>query len=217
MAPNIVNIVKSVKSSWFPKSSKSYWEMRYRRGGNSGPGSYDRLSLFKADIINTFIKKHNIKSIIDFGCGDGNQLKLLDTPRYIGLDVSPHIVEQCKKQFSGDLYKTFYGADQMPTNYKADLTMSLDVLYHLIEDEVFDIYMNKLFKASNNYVIIYSCNFENIDDFPPHVRLRKFTPWIEKYKPNFKLMKHIPNKYPWEENDPVRTSFADFYIFEKVN
>lgn len=37
--------------------------------------------------------------------------------------------------------------------------MSLDVIYHLIEDEIYNKYMNNLFMAAEKYVFIYSSNF----------------------------------------------------------
>jgi hypothetical protein len=37
---------------------------------------------------------------------------------------------------------------------------------------------------------------------------------VEENAKNFKLIKHIPNKYPFDGNGE-RTSLADFYIFEK--
>ena len=54
----------------------SYWENRYKNNGNSGAGSYGRLAEFKADVINNFIAENKITSVIEFGCGDGNQLSL---------------------------------------------------------------------------------------------------------------------------------------------
>lgn len=38
-------------------NSLNYWENRYAGGGNSGDGSYGRLSVFKADFINKFIEE----------------------------------------------------------------------------------------------------------------------------------------------------------------
>ena len=35
--------------------SAAYWEERYRRGGNSGAGSYGKLAEFKAEVINDFV------------------------------------------------------------------------------------------------------------------------------------------------------------------
>ena len=74
--------------------SKKYWNDRYIKGGNSGKGSYNHLAKFKADVINSFIKHYKIKSIIDYGIGDGNQLKLFNTENliYTGIDVSRFII-----------------------------------------------------------------------------------------------------------------------------
>ena len=80
---------------------------RYETGGNSGDGSYNRLAEFKAEIINEFINKNKISKVIDFGCGDGNQLKLLRVPSYIGYDVSPRALQVCRKEFPNDHTKKF--------------------------------------------------------------------------------------------------------------
>ena len=88
--------VASVRSLWHGGAgrqtafqSSAYWQERYRQGSNSGPGSYGRLALFKAEIVNRFVRDHNIADIIEFGSGDGAQLTLADYPRYVGVDVSP--------------------------------------------------------------------------------------------------------------------------------
>ncbi len=93
--------------------------------------------------------------------------------------------------------------------------MSLDVIYHLIEDDVFNSYMNQLFDSSKKYVIIYSCNFEKV--LAVHVRCRKFSDWIEKNKKDWKLIKYIKNKFPYRKEKKAHTSFSDFYIYEKKN
>ena len=41
------------------KGSKKYWESRYVNEGNSGPGSYGILAVFKSEIINNFVSKNN--------------------------------------------------------------------------------------------------------------------------------------------------------------
>ena len=90
----------------FPGSEK-YWETRYAAGGNSGVGSYDKFAEFKADTINRFVVDRQIQSVIEFGCGDGNQLKLATYPRYIGFDVSETIISSCQDCFADDDCKTF--------------------------------------------------------------------------------------------------------------
>jgi hypothetical protein len=109
----IIKIIKTFfkkigiyKPSYFTTSPK-YWDERYKKGGNSGAGSYNRLAEFKAEVINDFIKQKNIFTVIEFGCGDGNQLKYFDVPSYTGYDISPTIVEHCTKIFENDKSKTF--------------------------------------------------------------------------------------------------------------
>jgi len=197
-------------------NSGQYWEDRYKRGGNSGAGSYDRLAEFKAEIINKFVKDKNISTVIEFGCGDGNQLKYFDFPSYTGYDVSEQAVEMCKKIFEKDKTKKFKLLGNK-INETADLTLSLDVIYHLVEDEVYTKYMETLFGSSKKFVIIYSSNYDKeiiLKRRISHVKHREFTLWIEKNASGFTLIEHIPNRYPLKKNDPT-TTFADFYIFEK--
>lgn len=80
-------------------ASKEYWESRYKGGGNSGAGSYGRLAEFKAEIINEFIEKNSINKVIEFGCGDGNQLGMLKVAKYIGVDVSQTAISICRDKF----------------------------------------------------------------------------------------------------------------------
>jgi len=58
-----------------PFQSGSYWEDRYATGDDSGLGSYDELARYKAQIINEFVREKQVDSVVDFGCGDGNQLQ----------------------------------------------------------------------------------------------------------------------------------------------
>ena len=197
--------------------SKKYWNERYLRGGNSGAGSYNKLSQFKSDVINRFINTNKIESIIDYGVGDGNQLKLINTENlvYTGVDVSEHIISKCKEEFKGDKSKRFLHIDEMDNELNAELVLSCDVLYHLIEDDVYCEYMKKLFSMSRQYVIIYA-NDKDIDH-AIHVKFRKFSKYIESNFPEWQLIKHIQNKYPQlrlgKDND--NTSPSDFYIYKR--
>src|SRR5262245_51431247 len=80
--------------------SENYWKERYDSGGNSGDGSYGKLAEFKAEVLNRFIREENIEKIIEYGCGDGNQLKSADYPSYIGFDVSQKALNLCRDIFS---------------------------------------------------------------------------------------------------------------------
>ena len=195
--------------------SASYWQRRYEQGRNSGPGSYDKLAEYKAATLNQFVADHQIATVIEFGCGDGNQLRLARYPHYIGYDISPIALARCRELFGDDPTKTFremrnYAGEQ------AELTLSLDVIYHLIEDATFESYMRQLFAAATRYVIIYSSNKDEQDDVVvAHVKHRRFTEWVAAQMPEWKLAQHIPNRYSFAD-DPVHGSFADFYIYERV-
>lgn len=196
--------------------SALYWEERYNNGGNSGSGSYNRLASFKAEIINDFIKEKKINSVIEWGCGDGNQLSLLNINRYLGYDVSSKAISICRKRFENDKSKNFVcsGDSMFHSKNKAEMSMSLDVLYHLVEDEVFERYMQQLFESSTKYVCIYSCDFE--EDIADHVRCRKFSEYVSQKFSSWKLINYIKNRYPYDLNDVDNTSFSDFFFYEKI-
>jgi 2-polyprenyl-3-methyl-5-hydroxy-6-metoxy-1,4-benzoquinol methylase len=195
--------------------SQTYWKNRYVEGGNSGWGSYNRLAEFKAEVINDFVRKNQVKGMIEFGCGDGNQCRLFEVNRYIGIDISSAAINANKQKFKNDRTKEFHldGSEKNLDLSDVDVVLSLDVIYHLVEDEIFNAYMKKLFQYARRYVIIYSSDFD--DKQTAHVRNRKFSNWIERNAPEWKQVAHIPNKYPYVPNAPENTSWADFYIYSQ--
>jgi len=202
---------KKSKFNW-PGKSGDYWEARYAEGGSSGSGSYGKLANFKAEVLNDFISRKGVGSVIEFGCGDGNQLTLGRYPRYLGLDVSATAISMCKQLFATDSNKEF----RLVSDYReerADLCLSLDVIYHLVEDSAFEPYMHMLFSAADRYVIIYSSDFDQVER-AVHVRHRHFSKWVDEHIRNWTLVDRIPNRYP-DVGGSEEGSFADFFIYEK--
>jgi len=192
--------------------SRKYWEDRYRRGGTSGAGSHGRLAEFKAEILNDFVAENTVTDVVEFGCGDGNQLSFAKYPRYTGLDISPTAIDLCRECFAGDDTKRFHlygpGNDtSLPKHFRADLALSLDVVYHLTDDAGFATYLCDLFAAAKRFVIIYSTNHDETTSFD-HIRHRHFTPWIAEHFPAWTLTQHISNPHPQE-------SQADFFIYTR--
>lgn len=196
-------------------SSSQYWEQRYSQGGNSGAGSYGRLAHFKADTINKFVQDYGIQSVIEFGSGDGAQLKLAQYPAYTGIDVSARAIELCRTRFRDDASKRFIEAsDPEAQQAHAELAMSLDVIYHLVEDAVYEEYMTRLISAADRFVCIYSSNTNRV--WPAeHVRHRVFTDWMTENAPAWKLLSQVKNPFPEDPGKPDQTSWADFYFYEK--
>ena len=219
--PVIGSIVRRIYRVRFKPTNKSfqgsqdYWENRYEAGGHSGEGSYNQLAEFKAEILNRFVCDNQISSVIEYGCGDGNQLRLANYPKYIGFDVSANAISRCLNYFYEDEAKTFRLMQEY-AGETADLTLSLDVIYHLVEDDIFESYMHRLFDSSERFVVIYSSNAEvKPEGEAAHVRHRNFTKWVAENKPAWRLISHIPNRYPYN-SDTKSGSFSDFYIYMKT-
>lgn len=192
--------------------SADYWERRYAAGGTSGAGSYGEVARFKAAVLNGFVAERSVGSVLEFGCGDGNQLALASYPTYIGLDVSASALDLCMMRFSKDDTKSFLLYE--PTRFVnhgamgAELAISLDVILHLVEDAVFETHMRQLFDAAGRYVAIFSSN-EEISVSEPHVRHRAFTSWIRQHRPQWTMTDRVDNPHKGAE------SVADFYIYER--
>lgn len=197
------------------RSSAEYWEDRYRRGGNSGSGSYGRLAEFKSQVLNEFVSANSIQSVIEFGSGDGALLCLTNFPQYTGVDVSPSVLESTRLKFKDCSNMRFIHTSEFSSADRADLALSLDVIYHLVEDEVFDSYMRQLFDAAIRFVVIYSSDRDRPNP-GQHVRERQFTGWVAANQKNFKLVRRIENPYPYSEQDPDQTTWSDFFIFERT-
>jgi hypothetical protein len=217
----IRNLAKKVYRAVFPPQpqnfagSRQYWESRYAAGGTSGAGSYNRLAEFKAEILNAFVAEHRVASVMEFGSGDGAQLKLADYPQYVGVDVSPTAIERCRQLFASDSTKRFILSSEISPAQTAELTLSLDVIYHLVEDAVFDEYMRTLFATSTRFVGIYASN-EDKEWSASHVRHRRFGDWVDKNAPQWRRLSVVKNRYPYDPGNPDQTSFADFYFYAKA-
>jgi SAM-dependent methyltransferase len=193
--------------------SANFWEGNYAQGRTSGAGSYGRLAEGKRQFLNELVSARAVRSVIEFGCGDGNQLSLAEYPSYIGLDVSRTAIGLCQRRFAGDTTKSFFLYDgacftDRAGVFRAELALSLDVVYHLTEDAVFEAYLRHLFGAGQRLVVIYSTNTE-IGGTAPHVRHRRFTPWVEAACPQWRLVRVAPGP----SAGPAR---ADFFVYERA-
>lgn len=201
------------------KNSSDYWKTRYQHGGNSGAGSYGRLALFKAETLNELVSRLQVNSVIELGCGDGNQLKLANYPSYIGLDISAQAIQRCIQTFTNDTTKSFYLFDPACCQdrghlFTADMALSLDVVYHLVEDDIYEAYMRRLFASGLQYVVVYSSNDVTLPA-AAHVRHRCITDWAAAHAQDFTLIEQIRNPYPYDFSNPTETSPADFFVYQR--
>lgn len=205
----------------------SYWDRRYREGRTSGAGSEGDEGAYKARYVSDFTHNRDVKSVIDWGCGDGQVLELMRFPRntaYLGVDVSPVIVQRMSDRFvspyafmtlsdyeqrNADLVRrlqenTPHEIDGHGVQYR--LALSMDVLFHLPDDADYFAYLDNLFHSASRYVIIYSTNTPD-GRTARHVFRRAFTPDIEDRFPDWELTIAEP---------PMREGLASFFVYEKV-
>lgn len=210
MASKIIKKIYIIKEQLLKINfnSKKYWEKRYKKWGNSWKWSYDICAEFKWDTLNGIIKEYNISSLIEFWCWDGNNLNLYNIEKYIGLDVSETAIKICIERYKSDNSKTFIY--YQPNLFKSwwlqsDLTISFEVLFHLIEDEVYTKYLEDLFNTSSKYVLILSSNNNNNKNTARHYKNRLF---IKNIPPTFELVKKVVTP----EDIPL---VSDFYLFKR--
>jgi SAM-dependent methyltransferase len=192
--------------------SARFWEQNYAQGQTSGSGSYGILAEGKSRFLNDLVRQRAVRSVIEFGCGDGNQLSLASYPSYVGLDVSRSAIALCQRRFAEDTGTSFFLYDgecftDRAGVFTADLALSLDVIYHLTEDAVFETYLTHLFAAGQRLVVVYSTNRE-LSGTAPHVRHRHFTPWVEANCSGWALTGVT-------RGPSTEQARADFFVYER--
>lgn len=139
--------------------SIDFWKHRYLNNEEfySGKGSRGSLLENKIFFLNEFITKNNINSILDFGYGDSEVSKQLNIENYTGIDILEDLTINQDKYLAKNVSLITSKFNEINFNNKFDLTMALDILYHLYEDEteyLFDTIKN-LYDYSDQFIIIY--------------------------------------------------------------
>lgn len=84
------------------------WVSRYSNPSSlSGPGSFPEISQKYLDFLSNFCENNNIKSIVDYGCGDVGIYKNFDLEKYsyTGIDASQTAIDIAQKQYPDMTFK----------------------------------------------------------------------------------------------------------------
>lgn len=184
-----------------------YWERRYRDGRTSGAGSEGDEGAYKADYITRFLAKHNVATVVDWGCGDGQVLELIKFPkitRYTGIDVSQTIIDRMRAKFPQHRFIGPSDTHAWEDAYR--MAISMDVLFHLPDDRDYFGYLDHLFNSAIHHVVIYSTNTDE-GKTARHVFRRKFTEDIAERFLDWELKVTEP---------PLREGLATFFVYGKV-
>ena len=124
-------------------------------GRGSGTGSSLFANRKYIRWLENFLKDNNIKSVIDFGCGDwqfSQHVKWGDID-YLGLDIVESVIETNKKQFPA--HKFVCDIDVFPYLKDRDLIIIKDVLMHW-PDEQIETFLDRLIKQDIRILLVNS-------------------------------------------------------------
>jgi hypothetical protein len=116
--------------------TKIYKENKWEKG--SGPGSYEKNTIIYRKLLQNYFDDQRFQTIIDFGCGDFQIMKLINVPVdkiYKGIDVVPEVIQQDKKHYAKAnikfyLIKDLYEINPQDQILQGDLLIIKDVLMH---------------------------------------------------------------------------------------
>jgi hypothetical protein len=197
------------------ESSAAYWKDHYRQHATPAESAFGRVADFKARVLRDFINRRDTESVIDWGCGDASPMILLECPHYTGVDICLDVITRCKREFKTDARKHFMLATEAKrAGVIAELALSLDVIYHLVEDDVFEAHMRALTESSTHFIGICSSD-KDAPGRASHVRHRSFSAWIARHTPQWKRVEFVRNPYPYDKANADQTSWSDFHFFAR--
>lgn len=148
----------------------------------SGDGSLDANSTVYVEKVAAFISNHNIRSVLDIGCGDFTVMsKILAKTAvdYTGVDVVDELIKHHQQHYANDRTRfiTLNAIDDpLPP---ADLVTIRQVLQHLSNEQISTILGKlKAFKYAiiTEHMLLGGAVIPNIDKIPgPHVRNRVYS------------------------------------------
>lgn len=120
----------------------------------SGPGSDDLPARVYADGIRRFIDRHNVRSVVDLGCGDFRVAqRIVDTAiDYTGVDVVQPLIEQNRARYASPSVRFEYRDITQDPLPPGDLCLLREVLQHLSNAQILQV----LPKLSQYKYAIYS-------------------------------------------------------------
>jgi len=106
-------------------------------GFGSGHGSLPSVTKGYRRFLQDFMKDNNIKSVVDFGCGDWQFSKYINWSgvEYIGLETVPNLVTRNNELYGNNNVRFMLSPDKYYKIPKTDLLIVKDVLQHLEEEE----------------------------------------------------------------------------------
>jgi SAM-dependent methyltransferase len=128
----------------------------YASGIGSGPGSHPDYTRTFRGVLERFLVEHEIRSVLDYGCGDWQWAKMVQWGErsYLGLDIVPHLIDRLRREHGSDRIRFDVVVDpDRWTPPAVDLVLCKDVLQHLSTAEAVSL-STKLLKAAKHVLFI---------------------------------------------------------------
>ena len=154
----IVRKVHRTTSEYFQRKrfkNKDFWNDRYSTNmeKGSGPGSRGDILEFKSRLISEHMKNHDVRSILDLGCGDIEILKDLQIERYLGVDISDVIVTR-NQNIKPNWQFVCSDIGQVSIDSDFDMTLCLDVLIHQKHRSDYESIATKVFEVNSPVIVV---------------------------------------------------------------
>ena len=123
--------------------------------GGSGGGSSPEATKSFRQVLQDFIKEKNIKTVVDFGCGDWTSTHLInwESIKYIGLDVVGSVILDNQKKYSSkNISFAEIESKEDVNKFFADLLIVKDVLMHWCNEDIIE-FINKAL-PNYNYIVL---------------------------------------------------------------
>lgn len=202
---------------------EKWWNSWYGSGHSSGPGSEGKLLEYKVNYLNKLFKEHNIKTVLDFGCGDGVVASKLNCQFYLGVDISDQAIKLCKARINrqGFSFERRHFFDHTPMVIKnkfassLDCCMCIDVLYHISDVRVLNKTLETLFTLRARIIVLYTFleYAEFSEDMMEYLKpsaclyCRNFSDVLANLSKSYKLIDKVKPKSGTE---------AGFLVYEKI-
>jgi SAM-dependent methyltransferase len=211
-------------------TTAGYWERRYLHGGFSGAGSRGESLSQKIGFAHTVygdVQKEGGCGVLDLGCGDGRFAagfvkfgleEQVNFTAYRAVDISPKALEiaeefcrhnvppeEVNRHMSFELFRPDR-PEQPITPGVFGLGLSLEVIFHILEDDIYDLYMRTLFDRCRTVFIQTAADPEPVRTAGDHIVWRDTQEWVWTHRPEAVCIHHIPR--PFGDR-----SFSDFFVY----
>lgn len=162
--------------------------------GGSGGGSTPENTVEYRKLLQKFLRERNIKTVVDWGCGDWGFSRLIDWSgiEYTGVDVVQSVIDTNNRNHKKPGISFYVVNSATPIGMEADLLIVKDVLQHWSVAQIIGFLNDAIGWANFKYILITntaSQEFDNQDIEPGQTRglCAKFEP-LKKYNPEILAM-----------------------------